>query len=245
VGFVWASVWNCWPNAQSRWTSALASSHRWSACAPLDDTVLAARPDGPPPAVSCGPCNVAAVPLATHFGWRSSVVGGRSRGNCAPVVLTGLSGPSVTGTVGVATGVGATVGVGITGGADTPALPVVGTVGAMTGAAMLGGAMTRPDGAVTPCGPSPPWVPLTAPCPLSPSSSDSSLSGWVRGAMGQRPTFAGGGPVTYRLWCGSRQPSLCHTPRPCGTAKVPCFRSRVHLQCRARRPPSRGSGRPP
>jgi hypothetical protein len=118
----------------------------------------------PPLAVSCGPCSVAAVPLATRFGWRSSVAGGRSRGKCAPVVLTGLSGARVTGTVGVATGVGATVGVGITGGADTPALPVVGTVGAMTGAAMLGGAMTRPDGAVTPCGPSPPWVPSTAPC---------------------------------------------------------------------------------
>jgi hypothetical protein len=57
------------------------------------------------------------------------VVGGRSRGNCAPVVLTGLSGASVTGTVGVATSVGATVGVGITGGAETPVLPVVGTVG--------------------------------------------------------------------------------------------------------------------
>jgi hypothetical protein len=120
------------------------------------------------------------------------VVGGRSRGNCAPVVLTGLSGASVTGAVGVATGVGETVGVRITGGADTPALPVVGTVGAMTGATMLGGAMTGPDGAVTPCGPSPPWVPSTAPCTLSFSSSDSLLLGWVRGAMGRRPTFAGG-----------------------------------------------------
>jgi hypothetical protein len=48
------------------------------------------------------------------------------------VVLTGLCGPSVNGTMGVATGVEATVGVGITGGVETPALPVVGTVGAMT-----------------------------------------------------------------------------------------------------------------
>jgi hypothetical protein len=116
------------------------------------------------------------------------------------MVLTGLSGASVIGTVGVAVGVGATLGVGIIGGAETPVLPVLGTVGAMTGGAMLGGAMTGPDGAVTPCGPSPPWVPSTAPrLLLLPSSSDSSLSWWVRGAMGQRPTFAGGGPVTYRL----------------------------------------------
>jgi hypothetical protein len=127
--------------------------------------------------------------VATRFDWRSSVAGGRSRGNCTPavvVVMTGLCGPNVTGTVGVATGVGATVGVGITGGAKTPVLPVVGIVGAMTGGAMLGGAMTGPDGAVTPCGPSPPCVPLAAPCPsLPPSSSDLSLSWWVRGGMGQ------------------------------------------------------------
>jgi hypothetical protein len=54
--------------------------------------------------------------------------------------MTALSGGYVTGTVGVATGVGATVGVRITGGAETPVLPVVGTVGATTGGATLGGA---------------------------------------------------------------------------------------------------------
>jgi hypothetical protein len=71
--------------------------------------------------------------------------------------------------------------------------------------------MTRPDGAVTPCGPSPPWGPSTTPCPSSPSSSDSSLSGWVRGAMGQRPTFASGGPVTYRPRC-ARKPATQSVP---------------------------------
>jgi hypothetical protein len=69
---------------------------------------------------------------------------------------------------------------------------------------MLGGAMTGPDGAVTPCAPPAPGGPLSLP-------PDSSLSGWVRGAMGQRPTFAGGGPVTYRLRC-ARKPATQYVP---------------------------------
>jgi hypothetical protein len=72
---------------------------------------------------------------------------------------------------------------------------------------MLGGAMTGPVGAVTPCAPPAPGGPSSLP----PSSSDSSLSGWVRGAMGQRPTFACGGPVTYRLRC-ARKPATQFVP---------------------------------
>jgi hypothetical protein len=55
--------------------------------------------------------------------------------------------------------------------------------------------MTGPEGVVMPCAPPAPGGPSLLPS----SSPDSSLSGWVRGAMGQRPTFGGGGPVTYRL----------------------------------------------
>jgi hypothetical protein len=72
---------------------------------------------------------------------------------------------------------------------------------------MLGGAMTGPEGAVTPCAPPAPGGPSSLPS----SSPDSSHSGWVRGAMGQRPTFAGGGPVTYRLWC-ARKPATQFVP---------------------------------
>jgi hypothetical protein len=128
-----------------------------------------------------------AVPVTTRLAGRSSAAGGRFRGNYAPDVVVVLTGPvagCVTCTVGVATGVGATVGVGITGGAESTCrrTVVVGAVGAMVEGTMLVGAMTGPDGAVTPCAPSSSGGPSSSPS----SFSDSSLSGWVRGEMGQR-----------------------------------------------------------
>jgi hypothetical protein len=130
-----------------------------------------------PPVASCSACSVAAASVAARFGWRSSVVGGRSRGNCAPVVVVVLTLPAagwVVGTVEgvVATGVGPTVGVGIVGGAAVVPAGIVGAAVATTGGAILGGAMTGPYGAVTPC------VPAAAVVLLLRSSSppDSSLS---------------------------------------------------------------------
>jgi hypothetical protein len=128
------------------------------------------------------------------------VVGGRSRGNCAPVVVVVLT-PSaagwVVGTVkgAVGTGVGAIVGVETVDGAAVVLSGMVGFAVGTTGGAILGGAMTGPDGAVTPCV-------LTAsivlPLPSS-SPSDSSLSRCLNGAMGQSPTGAGRGLSTYLL----------------------------------------------
>jgi hypothetical protein len=84
------------------------------------------------------------------------VVGGRSRGNCAPVVVVVLTPPAAGWVVGTVEGVDttsvrATVGVGIVGGAAVVSARIVGTAVATTGDALLGGAMTGPDGAVTPC----------------------------------------------------------------------------------------------
>jgi hypothetical protein len=67
--------------------------------------------------------------------------------------------------------------------------------------------MTGPDEAVMPCVP-----PAPDASALFPSSFwDSSLSGWVRGAVGQRLTFAGSGSITYCLWC-TRKPATKSVP---------------------------------
>jgi hypothetical protein len=140
------------------------------------------------------------------------VVGGRSRGNCAPVVVVVLT-PSaagwVVGTVegAVATGVEATVGVGIVGGVAVVPAGIVGTAVATTGGALLGGAMTGPDGAVTPC------VLAATVVLLLPSSSppDSTRSWCLKCAMGQRLTGAGAGPSTY-LPLPVREPATQSVP---------------------------------
>jgi hypothetical protein len=140
------------------------------------------------------------------------VVGGRSWGSCAPVVVVVLTPPVagwVVGTVegAVATGVGTTVGFGIVNEAVVVPSIMVGTAFAMTGGAILGGAMTGPDGAVTPC-----VLAATSVPPLPPSSPpDSSLSWFLRGAMGQRPTLAGRDPSTYLL-LQARKPATQSVP---------------------------------
>jgi hypothetical protein len=140
------------------------------------------------------------------------MVEGRSRGNCAPLVVVVLTLPAagwVVGTVegAVATGVGATVGVGIVDGAAVVPSGVVGTAVATTGGAILGGAMTGPDGAVTP------YVLAASAVFLLPPSSppDSSLLGCLKCAMGQRPTLAGRGPSTYLL-LPARKPATQSVP---------------------------------
>jgi hypothetical protein len=171
------------------------------------------------------------------------VVGGRvSRGNCDPVVVMVLTPPAagwVVGTVegAVATDVRATVGVGIMDGAAVVPFGMVGTAVATTGGAILGGAMTGPDGAVTPCV-------LAAPVVLPPSPSsppDWSLSGCLRGAMGQRPTLAGGGPSAYLL-LPARKPATQSGPysRPYGIARAPDPYSLVPLHSQAPLLPCRG-----
>jgi hypothetical protein len=140
------------------------------------------------------------------------VVGGRSRGNYAPVVVVVLTLPAagrVVGTVegDVATGAGATVGVGIVDGAAGVPSGMVGTVVATTGGAILGGAMTGPDGAVTPC------VLAASVVLLLPPSfpPESSLLGCLKCAMGQRLTLAGRGPSTYLL-LPARKPATQSVP---------------------------------
>jgi hypothetical protein len=160
------------------------------------------------------------------------VVGGRLRGNCAPVVVAVLTPPAagwVVGTVegDVANGVGATMGVGIVDGAAVVPSGMVGTAVAMTGGAILGGAMTGPDGAVSPC-----VLAASVVLPLPPSPpSDLSLSGCLNGAMDQRPTLAGCGPSTY----------LCSPARKLATQSVPY--SRAIWDCKG--PRSSFAGSPP
>jgi hypothetical protein len=162
--------------------------------------------------MSCCVCSVAAASVAARFGWRSLVVGGRSWGNCAPVVgvvLTPLAVGWVVGTGegAVAPGVGVTVGVEIVDVVAVGPSRMVGTAVATIGGAILGGAITGPDRAVTPCA-------LAAPVVLPPSASSpptSSLSGCLKGAMGQRPTLAGGGPSTY-LFSPARKPATQSVP---------------------------------
>jgi hypothetical protein len=144
--------------------------------------------------------------------WRSSVVGGHSRGNCAPVVVVVVDPPDVGWVVGtakgnVATGAGTTVGVGIVDGAAVCTVGKMGTAIATMGDATRGGAMSGPNGTVTPC--LPPTIDASLVLPSS--APDLSLSGWVGGAIGQRPTFAGGGPFTYFI-CPARKPTTQSVP---------------------------------
>jgi hypothetical protein len=211
VGFVWASVWSCWPNTQSRWTSALASSHRWSACAPPDNTVLAAGPDGPPPSrelrslqrSGCSPCDPFWVALfggRGPFPWQLCPCGAdrplwsKCHWHCWRCHRCG----------------------GDRGGWDYrgrrhACLACCGDRGGDDGSSDARGCHDRAGWGYDALRSLTSLGSFEALCPLSPSSSDSSLSWWVRGAMGQRPTFAGGGPVTYCLLF-ARKPATQSVP---------------------------------